>query len=77
MNARLRLGYARHWLCFKVRMLFKPYTLVTPASPARWRLERTRYGFILWGRRKRRHLSWRFWCEGPCNLATYAWLRAQ
>ena len=70
----MRLRYARHWLQFKIVQAFRPYRSITPAYTVQaWRIERTPFGFIIWGGQKRRHYSWRFWCEGPCNFATFAY----
>ncbi len=74
----MRLRYAWHWLTFKIRGIFNPYVLITPCGKGvnAYRFERTKFGFILWGRQKRRHYSWRSWTEGPCNYATYVWMRS-
>lgn len=67
----MRLRYARHWLRFKIKNLVHPYRWITPACPLSWSFERTKFGFILWGRGKRRHFSWRTMLDGPCSFATY------
>ena len=74
----MRLKYAYHYIRFKARGLFHPYVFVSPCGKGvhKYRLEITKYGFILWGRGKRRHYSWRSWAEGPCNYATYKWMRS-
>lgn len=74
----MRLKYAWHWLTFKIGGIFKPYVSTTPCGKNvnAYRFEKTKFGFILWGRQKRRHYSWKSWSEGPCNYATYKWMRS-
>lgn len=79
----LKARYAMFFMRFKIKMAFKPYIANTPASSTvtRWSLTRHKYGFILIvpGELRKRCsrriiVSWKFWSDGPCNLATFIWL---
>lgn len=74
-HVALRLRYARHWLRFKVSQGLMPHTALLPASSTcRLTIRFHRYGFVAFWPGKSLSVSWRFWAEGPCNFATYAWL---
>ena len=67
-----RLGYALHWLRFKIVNGLRPQSWIGPASTgARWAIRFHRYGFVAFKPGKTWSVSWCFWAQGPCNYATY------
>ena len=70
------LKYARYWLKYNTYCIFKPYVSITPCSKnvVAYRFERTKFGFILWGRGKRKQVGWNNLFEGPCSYKFYKWM---
>lgn len=68
----MRFRYARHWLRFKLVQGIFPQSALLPASrTVRPKIRFHRFGFVAFIPGKSLSVSWRFWAEGPCNLATY------